>query len=292
MEEVSIEQPNSSDNTPPLPTRNYASKSILIILAVVIGVALFGVGYVLAVWQARSAGTITREELALESNTLIAEPSPTVAMVVEELDASLPSGWLYKSNGECNVKFAIPPKASPYYTPSDPQKPFSMADDNGRYWGFPVGGVYSNLLMKFPNVYEQLKQVNTMYSSELEASEYISYAVSVSCIPNSNNWNNATAFGSLKDRIEEFNQKEEESMEADTYTILSTKEISRWGHNVFDLTVSQYYKNSGGEPYTQTAEYTFFSTPQYIYEIKMFGSTDNSFVQQTGQQIFDNLKFE
>jgi hypothetical protein len=53
----------------------------------------------------------------------------------------------------------------------------------------------------------------------------------------------------------------------------------------------EYYSNPGGQPITNSIEYTMFTTPKYIYEVRVMGATDNSFVKETARKIFDNLQF-
>ncbi len=219
---------------------------------------------------------------------------PTTAPTNQQI-STLPSGWSYKDNGECAVKFAIPPKTKPYYMPYDPNRQPSVTDDtgSGRFWDFPRGVAYPNLLSKFPNGYENHKQAIAWHATADEASGYVSSAVSVSCIPNGSNFNNQNMLNTLKSKLQEYNQEiGEENMQADSYTIQSSKETNRWGHAVLDLTVSEYFKNYGGQPFTNSVRYTMFSTPKYIYEINIFGESENSFVKETANKIFDNLSFQ
>jgi hypothetical protein len=219
---------------------------------------------------------------------------PTASPTAVQQAASLPSGWSYKDNGECGVRFAIPPKTEPYYIPYNPNRQPSVTDDtgSGRFWDFPRGAAYPNLLSKFPSGYENHKQAIAWYATADEASGYVSSAVSVSCIPNGGNLNNQSMLSTLKTKLMEYNQETgEKGMQADSYTIQTSKDINRWGHSVLDLTVSEYFKNSGGQPFTNSVQYTTFATPKYIYEIKVFGASENSFVKETATKIFDNLVF-
>lgn len=213
----------------------------------------------------------------------------------EPKESTLPAGWTYKDNGECDVSFAIPPKKSPYYEPVDPNRPDPVTNDegSGRFWDFPRGGVSANMLTKFPNGYETSKQANAMYASIDEASGYISSAVSVSCIPNTDNFDNLSMLNTLKNKLQEYNQDTgEKGMEPTTYTIKTSKEIDRWNRKVYDLTISEYYQNSGEQPYTNSVEYTAFTTPSFIYEIRVLGEIGDNFVKETAKKIFDNLVFE
>jgi len=213
---------------------------------------------------------------APETNTPTTSPVPT------QQTASLPSGWSYKNNGECGVKFAIPPKTAPY-----------LESNSGRFWDFPRGAAYPNLLSKLLLANQEYKQAITMFANPEEASGYISQAISVSCIPNNGRFaNNNALISSLSSELDKYNGSTgEKGMQASKYTIKNNNPSTRWGKSVADLTVSEYFENSGGEPVTNSVAYTMFVTPQYIYEVKVFGATDDSSVKDTAKKIFDNLVF-
>lgn len=303
MEQGNVEQAPSSGNFQPsqpqqavnVPASQTTSNKPLVIAGILLGFLLFGVGgYVLGT-QRINRGISDNYVAPTESPTAVTQPSPTGAVITQEPSATLPSGWTHKSNSECAVMFGIPPKSDPYYKPYDPNRQPSVTDDagSGRFWDFPRGCSYPNMLSKFPNCYEQHKQASTMYAAEDEASGYISSAVIVSCIPNTTNLNNQSALSSLKNYLQTYNQDTgEKGMEANTYTVSSSKETNRWGLPVLDLTVSEYFSNPGGQPVTNSVQYTMLATPDYIYEVKVFGASTDSFVKQTAQQIFNNLKFE
>lgn len=219
--------------------------------------------------------------------------SPTVIPTTQA--NSLPTGWSYKSDA-CGVKFAIPPKDAPYYYRAalnvvDPSVPNTA--EAGRFWDFPRGASYPNLLSKLLKGNEEYKQAATMYAAEAEASGYISSAVVVSCVRNIDNVDNQGMLSLLNSGIQKYNSENNtERMEASKYTIQSTKETNRWNKKVVDIVVSEYFPNSGGQPITNSVEYAMFATPQYVYEVKIFGNTTNSFVKETAKKIFDNLIFE
>lgn len=195
---------------------------------------------------------------------------------------TLPTGWSYKSDA-CRVRLAIPPKEKPYYEGND-----------GRFWDFPRGASYPNLLSKLLKGNEEYKQVATMHASASEASGYISSAVEVSCVRNTGSVDNQGMLSLLNSGIQKYNSENNtERMEASKYTVQSTKEVNRWNKKVVDITASEYFSNSGaGQPFTNSVEYTMLTTPQYIYEVKVFGDTTDSFVKETAKKIFDNLVFE
>jgi hypothetical protein len=185
-------------------------------------------------------------------------------------------------------------KKEPYYSTPDSNRPPSVTGDegSGRFWDFPRGGVYPNILSKLISNNQEYKQATTMYATVDEASGYVSSAVVVSCIRNTGNLNNLSMLNSLKSKLQEYNNdKSEKGMQASTYTIKSSNEVSRWNSKVYDLTMAEYYSNPGGQPITNSIEYTMFTTPKYIYEVRVMGATDNSFVKETARKIFDNLQF-
>lgn len=222
--------------------------------------------------------------------------TPTVTPTSDETTETtslIPSGWTLQNNGECAVKLPIPPKEEPFYKPYDPNKQPSVTADvgSGRFWDFPRGVVYPNLLSKLPNGYETHKQTPTAYATEAEASGYVSSAIIVSCIPNTNSVDNQEMLNMLNQGLQNYNQENTERMGATRYTIKSSKETNRWNNNVYDFTMSEYFKNPGGQPFTNSVEYTMFATPSFIYEIRIMGATNDSFVKDTAQKIFDNLQF-
>lgn len=230
----------------------------------------------------------------------IAVPQPTSSPVSDstlpttEPTSPLPSGWTYKSDA-CNVRFPIPPKQAPYYQVANPTRPPSVTSEEGggRFWDFPRGVSYPNLLAKLLTGNAEYKQASVMYAFEGEASGYVSSAVVVSCVPNTGNLDNQGMLDTLKSKLLVFNQSTgEKGMEANKYTIQSTNEVNKWGKKVLNLTVSEYFENSGGQPFTNSTNYTVLATRQYLYEVKVFGATTDSFVKETAQKIFDNLSFE
>lgn len=211
--------------------------------------------------------------------------TPTAVMADRQVDG-LPSGWSYKNNAECGVKFAIPPKLEPYYIPYDPNRQPSVTDEmgSGRFWDFPRGGSYPNLLSKVFLANQEYKQAITMFAAPEEASGYISQAVAVSCIPNNGRFTDNNAFiATLTAEIEKYNKSTgEKGMQASTYKIKSNTAGSRWSQSIVDLVVAEDSIDTS---------YTMFVTPQYIYEVKLFGETTNAFIKDTARKIFDSLAF-
>lgn len=218
--------------------------------------------------------------------TIIPQLNSSVVDPENQQVDSLPSGWSYKDNGECGVKFAIPPKLEPYYIPYDPNRQPSVTDEmgSGRFWDFPRGASYPNLLSKVFLVNQEYKQAITAFVAPEETSGYISQAVAVSCIPNNGRFADNNAFiATLTAEIEKYNKSTgEKGMQPSTYKIKSNTAGSRWSQSIVDLIVTEDSIDTS---------YTMFVTPQYIYEVKLFGETTNAFIKDTARKIFDSLKF-
>jgi hypothetical protein len=285
-------QANQTHPTTPTPPGKSSPKKLLIITSVIFGFSLFGIGgFILG-----TKLTAPKVAAPTEPPTSDLQPSPSITATSQKSGKSLPSGWAYKPsqqqpNANDCVTIALPPIEVPYTHPDDgeiKQLPVTQDKGSGRFWHLG-GGTYPNLLSKLTPPDEQYKQSMAVYATETEASGYISQAVSINCIPNSENLTNQSMLTSLKAKLQEYNKDTgEKGMEANTYTISSSKETNRWELPVLDLTVSEYF-NYGN---TNIVQYTMFATPKYIYEIKVFGGSEDSFVKQTAQQIADNLKFE
>lgn len=290
--ENSTQSPVSIPATPQMPVEPSVSlnkPNILVIsLIIVEAITLLVAGYFgYQFMQLKKQVTQPQTTLApiTGSGLPTTEPAP-------QPTSSLPSGWTYKSDA-CNVRFAIPPKQAPYYQVANPNRPPSVNSEggSGRFWDFPRGASYPNLLAKFLTGNAEYKQAQAMYASEGEASGYISSAVVVSCIPNTGSLDNQGMLDTLKSKLLVFNQSTGEKMEANKYTVQSSNEVTKWGKKVLNLNVSEYFENSGGQPFTNSTNYTILATPQYLYEVKVFVATTDSFVKETAQKIFDNLSF-
>lgn len=276
MEEIQPAQPQNQVVQPPQPTpmitpqpvvTNNTPWLLITLILILAGVASF-FGY--QNYQLRQS--LSNQTDNKESEQTIVAASPTITPQ-PTMSPTLPSGWTYLPAVDCDVSFAIPPK----------QKPYLGLSDN-RFWDFPRGAAYPNMLTKVVD-YAKIKQAITMYASSQEAGGYIAQSIAVSCSPNNGQFaNNEQLMSKLTSAITEYNSSTgEKGMQASTYTIGTQKATKRWDKSAIDLTVQEDSK---------TVQYTLFVTPEYIYEVKQFGDTDDSFVKQTGKQIFDLLQFK
>lgn len=271
---------------PVLTTEKPKTNYLLIGGIVLVCFILFGFGGYYLGKQSSNSQQYTNNGQSQLIPTASPEPGTPTATPTSQQVSSLPTGWNYKNNGECGVKFAIPPKETPYYYPVDANRQPSVTNEqgSGRFWDFPRGGSYPNLLSKILLPNQEYKQAITMFVSPEEASGYISQAVAVSCIPNNGRFaNNNALTSSLTTEIDKYNKSTgEKGMQASTYTIKSNTPKTRWGKSVVDLIVTED---------TVDVSYTILVTPQYVYEVKVFGATSDASVRDTAKKIFDNLGF-
>jgi hypothetical protein len=209
----------------------------------------------------------------LQENVGIPTPAP-VEDKKDESKLNPPDGWEYKTS-ECAVEFPIPPKE----------------EGNGRFWDFPRGAVYPNMLTKIDGT--PYKQAIAMYASEEEASGYIDSAVAVSCMINGDGFSNGDLSTWLEERLKEYNESEsEKGQEAQKYNLISKDLINKWGKEVWEFKVEEEFKNDGGDPFTLENTYYLFSTMDYIYELRMLGASEDDTVRETASKILNGLQFK
>lgn len=272
----------NQSSLPPQPKMNLI---VPILLTILLSGTVFGFGgYYFAKKTINSQPNLEDNQIQPTSTT-ISQMLATPTTIKEQL-STLPAGWSYKTNNECGVKFAIPPKEKPYYQPIDPNREPSVTNDqgSGRFWDFPRGGSYPNLLSKLIGEKQEYKQAIAMFASADGGSGYISQAVAVSCIPNNGRFtDNSQLLSSLTTELNKYNSLTgEKGMQAATYSVKSNSPTQRWSKNVVDLVVAED---------TANISYTMFVTSQFIYEVKLFGGSKDISVKNTGKQIFDNLSF-
>ncbi len=214
-------------------------------------------------------------------NSDVDENEVDLSIDIEKKTESLPAGWEYKVAAECSVSFPVPPRSNPYIDSTD-----------GSFWQFSRGGVYPNMLSKL-NAWnsDSYKRATMMFSPEdAEGSGYIPSAVSVTCLPNVTKLDNDALLENLNDGIARYNADDgEKGLQAENYSIVSSIKILRWGQEVVDLTVKEGSSESTSD---NLYSYTIFATSDYLYEVRIFQETEDSFVRDTAQKIFNHLVFQ
>ncbi len=296
------DSPPNSDHNEIVPqfehNPNKITTRVLVLSVGLLGICLlFAIGgYLIGSKESTTQQTQVQpnQELAPIETALdgIAKEQPVAK---DSISTSVPSTWTYKSNGECNVSFPIPPKSEPYYFPPNPNIERSVTKDlgSGRFWDFPRGGVYPDMLSLLAGDNQTSMQANAMFASDDEASGYVSAVISVSCSNNTLKLDNQMLVNKLKDGMQRYNQDpSDKGMGPNTYTIVTTSNTDKWDRPVIELTVNKYYLNLGGEPVNQEKKYTIFADAEYIYEASIIGESAELSVLETAEMIFSNLIFE
>lgn len=189
------------------------------------------------------------------------------------------SQWRAVQFYDCNMSFAIPPQEEPYFYPEDLDDPSLVTEDkgSGRYWDIPRGSMWPAILYLLDYSTEEIKQMNTMFASPKDASGYISAAVSVSCVDNNGNLDNNSLSESLRKEVNTYNaNKEAIGMMPEYYTVDEITEITMWGKPALLVRLND-------------TEYYVFTTTEKIYVIQKIVGSDDKFVQQTAEDILNNL---
>lgn len=277
--------------------------AVILVCSIIFGISGYFVGLKSQNSLINSKSTNNQEVAELDDNALNSElilipelpnQNSDLSEAADSTNTVLPEGWIYKSNGECGVKFAIPPKVEPYFIAGQPN---GVTSKVGRFWDFPRGAMSSTLLsLAFgdgKSNLQQEKQAMTSYANTEEASGYVASAVSVSCLPNVEKYVNQDVLEKLQAGLRAYDGGDEfTGMLPDRYQLISSKDANRWNHQVIDLEISEHYSNFGKDPFEKTVKYTIFTTPNFVYEVRAFGEMDDSFVQDTAGEIFERLVFE
>jgi len=188
-------------------------------------------------------------------------PTPTVSQPTPTPDPT--ANWKRASSTYCGIAFLLPPDEEPYYELINND---STNPQYRRFW--QVREVQQqDLLFTYAT--------SVMHVADIEASGFISGAVTINCATNTNN--SFTQPAQVVDSL--FLGYDKDS----GISVKSRKETTMWDKNVVEV---QYQ----GGMFDDTPYY-FLVTPKYIYRIsKRVGSTKD-IVKTTANQIFDSLTF-
>ncbi len=287
-----MENPMPSTQTPllshttPLQSPPQTSPKQRYILAVLIGVIALCIvvgsgGYYLGRKNQNNRPVIV-SSLAPTSIQISLTPTKPA----EESTPTMLPDWKYETDSECGVTMPIPPAESPYITSSIGEHDM----DAGHIWILTHAGAYPELIAKVADTYESIHTYAAMFGSTKRSlgSGYISSMVTVHCAPNSNGYNNDQLVTVLKEKLNEYNKiphQSEHGKQPDRYVLTSVIDGKRWGQNVVDIQFDEV--SDTGEKVSKNN--TMFSTPTHIYQINIDGQSQNSFIKETAQKIFENL---
>lgn len=265
-----------------------------IIIAVLVTSIIFGaVGYLLGNFGKSGVNTLSNivdQNIPSVDNSsflLETEVDPIInGTKNDQKPNELPSGWRYLDTGRCGVKLPLPPKSSPYYSAraSDYIDTSETETGSGRFWNFSNELWYPNIISKLPNFSGETAEMQAaaqFFNPEV-FSEFISQVVLVSCMKNDEQIvDNKELMFKLTEGISEYNGiTDYKGAQASTYVIKENIPNKRWGKDVVDLIVTED---------NDDANYTVFVTPEYIYEVRIMGATEDRFVKETAAKIFENL---
>ncbi len=276
MEQINSEQPIASANSDIsdqiLPTKTNPKSSLpLIIGGLVLIIVVAGVSYYLGM-QATSPKNIIQPE---DNNSNAVIPVPVDESTVVEDDTisepvqvanNIPSDWTIKTSEACSVSIPIPPKSGLYYKPENSGTPPSITNEAGSYWQFEEqqgsAFIYTNSV--------------EVFFAHPENASGTAGSVSISCNP-----------GSISRTTDELIAQYEpiandESGRAPT--IKSKRQVTMWGRPVM---VVRFEGEFNGDQ-----EYYMFATADNIYMIRKVADSNNQFVRDTTDQIFNNLQFK
>jgi hypothetical protein len=167
--------------------------------------------------------------------------------------------WSYKSSQYCNITLPLPPATAPFIdktsngTRTWQKEEFSTEQNNQRY-------TIARDIFKYPN--ENLATVEGV--------------IIVYCSPNINNDTADSYVRKFQDRL-----KTDPALQG--LTVQNMIKLTVWNRQVVKFTGKAQNGDIG--------EYFFFATKQHIYLIRRVSQSQNKFVIQTSQLIFDNLQF-
>lgn len=193
------------------------------------------------------------------------KPSPTA-----DLAANLPLDWTYKQSSICNVKFPLPPKKVPYYSPYDPNRQPSVTSDesSGRFWQFEE---YEASMFLFKTTSRML------YRTPEEASGYMSGDVEVICTPNTAGYTTQTLMAKLESDLSGGSNSDE------SVGIKSKRSGTMWGQSVMII------KFQGGM--FDNSDHYIFATNKNLYLVRKISQSQSQIVKETTDKIFESLQF-
>lgn len=237
---------------------------ILVLLLVVVGGA-----YYLGTQKTNVSTNTNQYTTSSAPPTAQIFPTTSPTETTNQQTSSIPSDWTLKSSTYCGIKFPLPPKKDPYYSPDDPNRTPSVTEElgSGRFWQVretdsASGGGKDSIFTAVTAI---------MHVSDTETSGFISGGIFIRCVPNTNSYTLA-------------NIAESYASGAGTGIKVKSKRTTKiWGKDV----VAAKFE---GEMFSDNEIY-FVIAGNFDYKINKISNSDKEFVRNTTDQIFDNLQF-
>lgn len=234
-----------------------------LIMGIIIGFLIAG-----GLFAAYTLGTKTGSTTTQTNDVSPAPSLMTVTTPLPEAD-TLPEKWSLQKSSNCNIAIPLPPKEAPYITPNTTQSEM----DSGAFWQIEErdNSADSQSLFK--------KSISTFYRNpNALGSGYIAGIVSVQCSTNTSGLSTDDLFKSYENWFNSLGN-------SDIVQISNKRVSTKWGRSVWEV----YHK---GGMYDELNPQYFFATPTHIYSINQTSMSQDSFVKETTNKIFENLTFQ
>lgn len=265
--------PYEVKNFTPLPARFFKYKAFKkAFFLASIPFVFFGVlvaGYIFLVRNTADLGStgstsISQTPKILENQ---ANESNSQGASVTPVAKSVPTDWLIKKSESCGLKMAIPPAQEPYIVENDPNTLPSSTDDEGKLW------IYEDIDAEL-FTFKRLSRAIFKDPQNLGGG-FVSSAVEVYCMPNTNAYTSETLENSLSESL------------ADNLSVVKIKESIDdivWGYPV------KFIRFSGGS--FGNERFVLFATKKYGYLIRSYGESTNKDITDVRDFIYNTLQFE
>lgn len=229
-----------------------------IVIGLLIASGLFGAYYFGT--QQSKFNIQTPQESATETAKQTSSSFPT-----PESTNNIPGNWTTKKSTLCNVSLPRPPKEAPYITLGS----LNENMDGGAFWQFSENDKYSDDMFTY--------SVSVFYENpEALGSGYVAGSVQITCSQNKDGLTTDTLLAAYEKKFTDGVYQ--------GFKIKSKKEVNKWGKRVWEI------KHTGGMFDENNPTY-YFATPNHIYSVNRVALSQNNFVKETTEKIFNNLQF-
>lgn len=222
------------------------------------------------------------EETILELDILVNDKRTLCGALFKLKDKETTSDESQLLKDGCPVSYTLPTqKKLVYQDESNPKY--------NTYGKWRNDGSYSAHLLDF---FGYPTQLNLMWIVGEGGTDNVEKVVAIACTPNTLGYKTDDYLvKNLKNSLtvyNDFTNADRKTMSPTTIEILNVNKLSKWNNNVFNIKT----KNGYGDNYSYESETVIFATKDYLYEVKVRGSSKDIELEKEAQMIFNSLKFE